>query len=144
MSYLHLLLTSVVDFLATRQPQEKLLANREFRSWTSCSHVLTSKQETVDLTFFNSMCHTANTGHSSGNRQGCLNGTRKEILLQLNTWLIEGSTSGSPIYGCRRPVCQIYLQTLLFHQMPFSIDVTWLLALETIVDCVYVGAMFAA
>ena len=40
----------------------------------------------VDLTLLNSMCHTVNAGHRSGNRQGCLKGTRKEVLLQLESW----------------------------------------------------------
>jgi hypothetical protein len=43
----------------------------------------------VDLTLLNSMRHTANAGHRSGNRQGCLKGTRKEILLQLENWLMD-------------------------------------------------------
>ena len=35
------------------------------------------------------MRHTADAGHRSGNRQGCLKGTRKEILLQLENWLVD-------------------------------------------------------
>src|SRR5882757_3911873 len=35
------------------------------------------------------MYHTADAGHRSGNRQGCLKGTRKEILLQLEHWLAD-------------------------------------------------------
>ena len=35
------------------------------------------------------MRHTAKASHCSGNRQGCLKGTRKEILLQLENWLTE-------------------------------------------------------
>ena len=33
------------------------------------------------------MQHTPNAGHSSGDRQGCLGGTRTDILLQLEHWL---------------------------------------------------------
>ena len=33
------------------------------------------------------MHHTADAGYRSGNRQGCLRGTRKDILLQLERWL---------------------------------------------------------
>ena len=43
----------------------------------------------MDLTLLNSMHHTANAGYRSGNRQGCLKGTRKEILLQLENWLMD-------------------------------------------------------
>ena len=35
------------------------------------------------------MRHTAKASHRSGNRQGCLKGTRKEILLQLEKWLMN-------------------------------------------------------
>ena len=40
----------------------------------------------MDLTLLNSMHHATNAGHRSGNRQGCLKGTRKEILLLLENW----------------------------------------------------------
>ena len=33
------------------------------------------------------MLHTNGAGYSSGNRQGCLRGTRKDLLLQLQHWL---------------------------------------------------------
>ena len=33
------------------------------------------------------MCHTAKAGHRSGNRQGCLRGTRVDVLQQLEDWL---------------------------------------------------------
>ena len=33
------------------------------------------------------MRHTDEAGHSSGNRQGCLKGTRADVLLQLERWL---------------------------------------------------------
>ena len=35
----------------------------------------------------NSMPHTAEAGYRSGNRQGCLRGTRGDVLLQLERWL---------------------------------------------------------
>ena len=35
------------------------------------------------------MRHTAKASHRSGNRPGCLKGTREEILLQLENWLIN-------------------------------------------------------
>jgi hypothetical protein len=40
----------------------------------------------VDLTLLNGMRRTADAGHRSGNRQGCLKGTRTEVLLQLEHW----------------------------------------------------------
>ena len=35
------------------------------------------------------MHHTDGASHLSGNRKGCLEGTRKEILLQLENWLMD-------------------------------------------------------
>jgi len=37
----------------------------------------------------NSMGHIVGAGHHSGDRQGCLRGTRRDILLQLEDWLEE-------------------------------------------------------
>ena len=35
------------------------------------------------------MHHTADAGYLCGNRQGCLKGTRKEVLLQIEQWLMD-------------------------------------------------------
>ena len=35
------------------------------------------------------MHHVAGAGYCSGNRQGCLRGTRKDVLRQINTWLAD-------------------------------------------------------
>jgi len=43
----------------------------------------------VDLTLLNGMRHAADAGHRSGNRQGCLKGTRREVLLQLENWSMD-------------------------------------------------------
>ena len=40
----------------------------------------------MDLTLLNGIRHAADAGHRSGNRQGCLKGTRREVLLQLENW----------------------------------------------------------
>jgi len=41
----------------------------------------------MEQMLLNSMDHTVKAGHSSGDRQGCLRGTRREILSQLEDWL---------------------------------------------------------
>ena len=41
----------------------------------------------MDCRLLNSIQPTADAGYSSGNRQGCLRGTRRDILLQLEYWL---------------------------------------------------------
>ena len=48
---------------------------------------MTHGQGDVDRILLNAMCHTVGAGHRSGNRQGCLGGTRTDILLQLEDWL---------------------------------------------------------
>jgi len=35
------------------------------------------------------MYHTANAGYLSGDRQGCLKGTRRDVLLQIEQWLMD-------------------------------------------------------
>ena len=41
----------------------------------------------MDHLLLNSMHHTVEASFRSGNRQGCLRGTRGDILLQLQHWL---------------------------------------------------------
>ena len=56
-------------------------------SLRSC--VVTRKQETTDLTFLKGMDHTAGAGYLCGNRQGCLRGTRKDVLWEIERWLTD-------------------------------------------------------
>ena len=35
------------------------------------------------------MHHAAGAGHHSGNRQGCLKGTRKDVLWQIECWAVD-------------------------------------------------------
>ena len=41
----------------------------------------------MDRILLNGMHHTIDAGHRSGNRQGCLRGTRRGLLVQLEEWL---------------------------------------------------------
>ena len=41
----------------------------------------------MDRILLNSLHHTSDAGHSSGNRQGCLRGTRKSVLWEVEDWL---------------------------------------------------------
>ena len=47
------------------------------------------KQEAADLTLLNSIRHATDAGHRSGNRQGCLKGTRRGVLRQVEHWLVD-------------------------------------------------------
>ena len=49
--------------------------------------VVTRKQGDADRRLLKEMHHTDDAGHSSGSRQGCLKGTRADVLLQLERWL---------------------------------------------------------
>jgi hypothetical protein len=44
----------------------------------------------------NNMDHTADAGHRSGDRQGCLRGTRRDLLSQLEDWL--GDEQGQRVF----------------------------------------------
>ena len=41
----------------------------------------------MDRVLLNGMHHTSGASHRSGNRQGCLRGTREDVFLQLERWL---------------------------------------------------------
>ncbi|KAF9649417.1 WD40 repeat-like protein [Thelephora ganbajun] len=45
--------------------------------------------ESADLALLNGMHHTTGAGYLSGNRQGCLGGTRKDVLWQIERWLTD-------------------------------------------------------
>ena len=47
------------------------------------------KQDIADQLLLNGVHHTADAGYLSGKRQGCLKGTRKDVLLQIERWLID-------------------------------------------------------
>ena len=43
----------------------------------------------MDLTLLNGMFHTLDAGYDSGNRQGCLRGTRQDVLGEIQRWLMD-------------------------------------------------------
>jgi hypothetical protein len=49
--------------------------------------VMTVKQERADFTLLKGMYHTTDAGYLCGNRRGCMKGTRREILSELENWL---------------------------------------------------------
>jgi hypothetical protein len=48
---------------------------------------VTSEQESADLNLLDRMYHVVDAGHLYGDRQGCMKGTRIDVLLQLEHWL---------------------------------------------------------
>jgi hypothetical protein len=49
--------------------------------------ILTEKQSMVDLTLLREMHHTPGAGYLCGDRQGCMKGTRRDVLSQLEYWV---------------------------------------------------------
>ena len=77
------------DFITTRYLRQKLSAHREFRPFTPRSCCVNVGQESADLALLERMHHATGAGYLSGNRQGCLRGTRKDVLWQIERWLAE-------------------------------------------------------
>jgi hypothetical protein len=50
---------------------------------------VTSEQEAADLNLLDRMYHVADAGYLCGNREGCMKGTRRGVLLQLEHWLTD-------------------------------------------------------
>ena len=46
-------------------------------------------QETTDLALLNGIHRAADAGYTCGNRQGCLRGTRKDVLQEIERWLTD-------------------------------------------------------
>jgi len=76
-----------LDFVTTRYLRQELPAHRESHLPAFQSHRLTDRQESVDLALLDRMYHTANAGYRCGNREGCLRGTRKGVLWEIERWL---------------------------------------------------------
>ena len=51
--------------------------------------VVIGEQETADLTLLNGLRRAADAGYRSGDRKGCLRGTRKDVLSQIEHWLTD-------------------------------------------------------
>ena len=49
--------------------------------------MITSKQDRADLALLDHMYHVADAGYLCGDRRGCMKGTRRGVLLQLENWL---------------------------------------------------------
>jgi hypothetical protein len=55
--------------------------------YTQWQCIITCKQGAEDRCLLQGMHHTTEAGYRSGNREGCLRGTRRDVLLQLKNWL---------------------------------------------------------
>ena len=50
---------------------------------------LTDVQESTDLALLNGIHSSVDAGYQCGNRQGCLRGTRKDVLQEIDRWLTD-------------------------------------------------------
>jgi len=80
-------LMPVSDVVAAGHLQQELPAHRKSYPLIICPCVVTSKQGGADLALLEGMHHTANAGYLCGDRQGCMKGTRRDVLSQLESWL---------------------------------------------------------
>ena len=53
------------------------------------SYIVTTNQENTDFNLLRGMYHTTDAGHLCGNRQGCMKGTRRDVLSQIESWLMD-------------------------------------------------------
>jgi hypothetical protein len=85
-SFLPCLMLSL-DFVATRYLRQELPIHRGSHLPAFRLYGLTDEQELADLALLDRMYHTAEAGHRCGNREGCLRGTRKGVLWEIEQWL---------------------------------------------------------
>ena len=78
-----------LDIDATRHVRQEFQTRRESRLITFHPRGLMGGQEAADRTLLNQMYHTENAGYQHGDRQGCLMGTRKEVLSEIRHWLVS-------------------------------------------------------
>ena len=75
----------VPDFIATRSLRWGFPDYR--KPHLSLSVLADYVQESVDLALLDRMYHTPDAGYRCGNRPGCLRGTRKDVLWEIEHWL---------------------------------------------------------
>jgi len=81
----HLIL--VLDFVATRYLRQELPTHCKSHPPAFWHRGLTNGQESADLTLLDRMYRTADAGYRCGNRPGCLRGTRKGVIWEIERWL---------------------------------------------------------
>jgi len=74
------------DFLTAGYLQQHPSVNRKPFIPTICPFVVIGQQDRADLSLLKSMRHVADAGYLCGDRQGCMKGTRRDVLVQLERW----------------------------------------------------------
>jgi len=74
------------DFLTAGYLQQHPSVNRKPFILAIRPSIVTGKQDRVDLALLDRIRHVADAGYLSGDRQGCMKGTRRDVLVQLEQW----------------------------------------------------------
>jgi hypothetical protein len=74
------------DFLTARYLQQHPSVDRKPFVLTIWPFIVICKQDRADLALLKGMRHVADAGYLSGDRQGCMKGTRRDVLVQLEQW----------------------------------------------------------
>ena len=75
------------DLVTARSLRQELPNDRKSYTLTVQRRIVTCEQGYEDRRLLQDMHHTVEAGYRSGNREGCLRGTRGDVLLQLENWL---------------------------------------------------------
>jgi len=78
------------DFLTVGYLQQRPSADCEFFVPSIHPFIITGQQDRADLALLDRMCHVADAGYLCGERQGCMKGTRRDVLVQLERWSRDG------------------------------------------------------
>ena len=82
-------LTFASDFVTARSLLREPPSHCRLRSIIFGPRWLTDVQESAELAILNGMDHSASARYLGGARQGCLRGTRKEVLEEIDHWLAD-------------------------------------------------------
>jgi len=74
------------DFLTARHLQQHPSVNHKPFILTICPLIVIGKQDRADLALLDHMHHVADAGYLSGDQQGCMKGTRRDVLVQIEQW----------------------------------------------------------
>jgi len=74
------------DILTAGYLQQHSSVNRKPFVLTIPRFVVIGKQDRADLATLDRMRHVSDAGYLSGDRQGCMKGTRRDVLVQLEQW----------------------------------------------------------
>jgi len=80
------------DFVTARSLSQELSVHRESHPLSSRRCGLTNGQESADLAILNGIRRATAASYLAGNRQGCLKGTRKDVLREIESWSMGESS----------------------------------------------------